>query len=726
MASETMKNLLAQMTIEEKVAQCMQLSPFFFPGTKVEGEVTGPLAELELTEKDVQLVGSTLGSSSAEEMIAIQEKHLETSRLNIPLLFMADVIHGYKTVFPIPLALGASFDREAAEEMAAVSAKEATADGLHVNFSPMLDLVRDPRWGRVMESTGEDPYLNSELGVAMVRGYQGETADLEKDYTKMAATVKHFAAYGQPEGGREYNTVDMSNRELYQNYLPAYRAALDAGAKLVMTSFNVVDGVPATMNRWLNRDILRGEFGFDGVLISDWGAIQEVINHGTAADKREAAKLAMTAGVDIEMMTSCYMQNLQALIEDGELEATILDEAVLRILTLKEELGLFQDPYRGLKANDRQKEIFSEEHRNIARIIAAESAVLLENKAHTLPFAANQQVALVGPLADSNDVLGGWTVYGEKEQAVTLEAAFQETFTNPAIIPTPYTTLTETHKAAIKQAVEGSDIVIAAVGEKTEWEGEAGSLATVRLPESQYQLVDYLHTLGKPVVTVLFSGRPIEIKELAENSEAMIEMWFPGTEAGHAVTDLLTGKANPSGKLPMSFPQTTGQIPIYYNHLNTGRPKTRQNAEERYVSKYLDIPNRPFYPFGYGKSYTEFEISDVKLSKTEIALGEEVTIRLRIKNSGSRAGKEVVQIYLQDETASVSRPVRELKGFEKVNLAAGEERQLQFTLTADDFSFYLPNLEKIQEPGRHRIFVGTSSLAPEVALIQIRKEESNA
>ncbi|EUJ26818.1 beta-glucosidase [Listeria grayi FSL F6-1183] len=474
MASETMKNLLAQMTIEEKVAQCMQLSPFFFPGTKVEGEVTGPLAELELTEKDVQLVGSTLGSSSAEEMIAIQEKHLETSRLNIPLLFMADVIHGYKTVFPIPLALGASFDREAAEEMAAVSAKEATADGLHVNFSPMLDLVRDPRWGRVMESTGEDPYLNSELGVAMVRGYQGETADLEKDYTKMAATVKHFAAYGQPEGGREYNTVDMSNRELYQNYLPAYRAALDAGAKLVMTSFNVVDGVPATMNRWLNRDILRGEFGFDGVLISDWGAIQEVINHGTAADKREAAKLAMTAGVDIEMMTSCYMQNLQALIEDGELEATILDEAVLRILTLKEELGLFQDPYRGLKANDRQKEIFSEEHRNIARIIAAESAVLLENKAHTLPFAANQQVALVGPLADSNDVLGGWTVYGEKEQAVTLEAAFQETFTNPAIIPTPYTTLTETHKAAIKQAVEGSDIVIAAVGEKTEWEGEAG------------------------------------------------------------------------------------------------------------------------------------------------------------------------------------------------------------------------------------------------------------
>lgn len=726
MASETMKNLLAQMTIEEKVAQCMQLSPFFFPGTKVEGEVTGPLAELELTEKDVQLVGSTLGSSSAEEMIAIQEKHLETSRLNIPLLFMADVIHGYKTVFPIPLALGASFDREAAEEMAAVSAKEATADGLHVNFSPMLDLVRDPRWGRVMESTGEDPYLNSELGVAMVRGYQGKTADLEKDYTKMAATVKHFAAYGQPEGGREYNTVDMSNRELYQNYLPAYRAALDAGAKLVMTSFNVVDGVPATMNRWLNRDILRGEFGFDGVLISDWGAIQEVINHGTAADKREAAKLAMTACVDIEMMTSCYMQNLQALIEDGELEATILDEAVLRILTLKEELGLFQDPYRGLKANDRQKEIFSEEHRNIARIIAAESAVLLENKAHTLPFAANQQVALVGPLADSNDVLGGWTVYGEKEQAVTLEAAFQETFTNSAIIPTPYTTLTETHKAAIKQAVEGSDIVIAAVGEKTEWEGEAGSLATVRLPESQYQLVAYLHTLGKPVVTVLFSGRPIEIKELAENSEAMIEMWFPGTEAGHAVTDLLTGKANPSGKLPMSFPQTTGQIPIYYNHLNTGRPKTRQNAEERYVSKYLDIPNRPFYPFGYGKSYTEFEISDVKLSKTEIALGEEVTIRLRIKNSGSRAGKEVVQIYLQDETASVSRPVRELKGFEKVNLAAGEERQMQFTLTADDFSFYLPNLEKIQEPGRHRIFVGTSSLAPEVAVIQIRKEESNA
>lgn len=702
--------LLAKMTLDEKIAQCLQLSPFLFKGAIKNAELTGPLLqEMKLTDAHTENAGSVLGSSSAEDMLSIQEAYLKTNRLGIPLIFMADVIHGYKTVFPIPLALGCSFNREIVQTMAEVSALEATADGHHVTFSPMLDLVRDPRWGRVMESTGEDPFLNSELGKAMVAGYQGETEKLHENHTNLAACVKHFAAYGAAEAGLEYNTVNMSTRELYQNYLPAYDAAIQAGAKLVMTAFNVVDGVPATMNKWLNRDVLRNEMNFNGVLISDWGAVAEVINHGTARNPAEAAQFSMEAGVDLEMMTTCYIHELKDLVATNKLSESLIDEAVLRILQLKNDLGLFEDPYRGLKEKSRQTDILTTVNRQKSREAGLESAVLLENKQQLLPLSPKTKIALIGPLATSSDILGGWTVYGEEKDAIQVETGLREVFSELITVQTDYTTLTEENKTAIARAVQASEVVVLALGEKNEWGGEAGSLATIRLPEAQYNLANYVKTLGKPVVITLFNGRPLEVKELAEASDALLELWFPGTEAGHVTADLLVGKSNPSGKLSMSFPQTTGQIPVYYNHLQTGRPQTEENKGERYVSHYLDIPNEPYYPFGYGKNYSAFEWETAELPK-QIRLGESLEIKVTVRNKSKVAGKEVIQVYLQDVTASISRPVKELKAFEKIFLQAEEEKTVSLELTSEAFSFYNSKLEKIQEPGLHRIFVGTSSV----------------
>lgn len=706
MDKKYLEDLLLKMTLDEKISQMMQLSPIFFKGTEMQGEITGPMEELHLTEEIIRNAGSVLGSSSKKDMLQIQEAHMETNRLGIPLIFMADIIHGHKTIFPIPLALGASFSEEIVGEMARVSALEASASGHHVTFSPMVDLVRDPRWGRVMESTGEDPYLNSRLGAAMVKGYQGE--NLLEDHTRLAACVKHFAAYGAPQGGREYHTVDMSMREFYQNYLPAYKAALEAGAKMVMTSFNVLDGVPATMNKWLNRDVLRKELGFSGVLISDWGAVKEVMNHGTAANTKEAAKGAVLAGVDLEMMTECYITSLKALVESGEVAESLVDEAVMRMLVLKNDLGLFEDPYRGLKVSERTGDILSARNRQAARRVATESAVLLKNNQNILPLSTDQKVAFIGPLAESKDVLGGWVVYGEKSDAVSIYDAFSEKFSETKFVPTDYETISEADYKRAEDAAKDADVIVLCVGEKSEWSGEAASLATIRLPEAQYELCKRIAAANSSVVTVLFNGRPLDIKELVQNSEAVLDVFFPGTEAGNAIFDLLTGKVNPSGKLSMTIPQTTGQIPIFYNELRTGRPKTEQNAGEKYLSQYLDIPNEPLFPFGFGLSYTHFTLTDIKMKK-EIAVGESLTVDVTIQNTGECAGSEVVQVYLFDVTASVSRPQKELKAFQKVYLESGEKTTLSFILNEKDFSFYLPDLKIVQEEGIHHVFVGTSS-----------------
>ncbi|WP_088825871.1 glycoside hydrolase family 3 N-terminal domain-containing protein [Listeria goaensis] len=707
MDKNQLEDLLGKMTLDEKISQMMQLSPIFFKGTEMQGEITGPMEELNLTESIIQNAGSVLGSSSKKDMLQIQEEHMKTNRLGIPLVFMADIIHGHKTIFPIPLALGASFSEEVASEMARVSALEATASGHHVTFSPMVDLVRDPRWGRVMESTGEDPHLNSRLGAAMVRGYQG--GNLQEDYTRLAACVKHFAAYGAPQGGREYHTVDMSKREFYQNYLPAYQAALEAGAKMVMTSFNVLEGVPATMNKWLNRDVLRQELGFSGVLISDWGAVKEVINHGTAADTKEAAKGALLAGVDLEMMTECFITNLKELVETGEVSEGLLDEAVMRMLVLKEELGLFKDPYRGLKRDSRSGDILSDENRQVARNVAHESAVLLKNNANILPLAFNQKIALIGPLADSQDVLGGWVVYGEQKDAVSMADAFSGKFSATEIVSTDYEQISENVLQEAETAAKNADVVVLCVGEKSEWSGEAASLATIRLPEAQYELAKRVAKANSAVVTVLFNGRPLDIHDLVDHSEAVLDVFFPGTEAGNAIFDLLTGEVNPSGKLSMTIPQTTGQIPIFYNELRTGRPKTAQNAGEKYLSQYLDIPNEPLFPFGFGLSYTNFVLSEMEVAD-EIALADTLHVKVTVQNTGECAGSEVIQVYLQDITASVSRPLKELKAFQKVRLEPGEKTTLSFALTKEDFSFYLPDLTVAQEAGLHRVFIGTSSV----------------
>ncbi|MBA3927016.1 glycoside hydrolase family 3 N-terminal domain-containing protein [Listeria rustica] len=702
--------LLGQMTVSEKVGQLLQLAPMFYKGTITEGEITGPMAEMGITTEVSENAGSVLGSTTASEMIAIQEAYLKTNRLGIPLIFMADVVHGYKTIFPIPLAIGATWDVELAEKMAAISAKEATAAGLQVTFSPMVDLVRDPRWGRVMESTGEDPHLNSAMAASFVRGYQGNPDELAENHEKMAACVKHFAAYGAAEAGREYNTVDMSMRELYQNYLPAYTAALEAGSKLVMTAFNVVDGVPATGNEWLMRDVLRDELGFDGVLISDWGAVKEIINHGTAANSVEAADVALRAGVDIEMMTTCYLENLERLIADGALPVGLLDEAVMRILELKRDVGLFEDPYRGLKGDvDRQQDILSVEHREVAREIAADAMVLLKNDGDLLPLGATgRKMALVGPLATTQDVLGAWSWLGDMKDAVSIEDGMKAQFDQVDVAGAMDTeNVTEAEIAEMVRVAQDADVIVLALGESANRSGEANSIATIRLPETQYPMIDAIRALGKPVVTVLFNGRPLDLHGLIEASDALVEAWFPGTEAGNAVADILSGRVNPNGKLPMSFPYTTGQIPVYYNHLRTGRPADAADAQEHYVSQYIDIPNQPLFDFGFGLSYTTFAYSNLELSSDTITKMDTLTISVTVKNTGTIAGKEIVALYVQDIVGKVSRPCKELKRFTKIDLAPGEAVVVTFNLTEEDLRYYKPNLDFTSDPGDFNVFIGT-------------------
>ncbi|WP_430534497.1 glycoside hydrolase family 3 N-terminal domain-containing protein [Listeria rocourtiae] len=705
-----LRELLEQMTITEKVGQLLQLAPMFYKGTITEGEITGPMAEMGITSAVSENAGSVLGSSTASEMIAIQEEYLKTNRLGIPLIFMADVVHGYKTIFPIPLAIGATWDIVAAEKMAEVSAKEATAAGLQVTFSPMVDLVRDPRWGRVMESTGEDPYLNSSMAASFVRGYQGNPELLAENFEKMAACVKHFAAYGAAEAGREYNTVDMSMRELYQNYLPAYEAALEAGSKLVMTAFNVVDGVPATGNKWLMRDVLRDQLGFDGVLISDWGAVKEIINHGTAANSMEAAEQALHAGVDIEMMTTCYLENLEDMIADGVLPESLLDDAVMRILELKRDVGLFEDPYRGLKGDtNRQGDILSIEHRDTARSIAADAMVLLKNDENLLPLAtAGTKIALVGPLAETQDVLGAWSWLGDRKDAVSVADGMMTQFDGIKVAGARDTeNVTEAEIAEMVRVARGADVIVLALGESSNRSGEANSIATIRLPDSQYPMIDAICALDKPVVTVLFSGRPLDLHGVIESSDALVEAWFPGTEAGNAVADILSGRVNPNGKLPMSFPYTTGQIPVYYNHLSTGRPVDAADAQEHYVSQYIDIPNQPLFDFGFGLSYTTFSYSNLELSSDTITKVDTLNISVTVTNTGDLVGKEVVALYLQDIVGKVSRPRKELKRFTKIELLPGEARTVTFNLTEADLRYYKPNLDFTSDPGDFNVFIGT-------------------
>lgn len=710
MNSQKLTSLLKEMTLDEKIAQLLQLATPFFEGSRDEGQITGPLASMKITEENVRNTGSVLGASGgAKEAIAIQDAHLKKNRLGIPLLFMADVIHGYKTIFPVPLAIGCSWDMEKAQQSAEIAAKEAAAAGVHVTFAPMVDLVRDPRWGRVMESTGEDPYLNSEFARAFVRGFQGE--DLKNDINSVAACVKHFAAYGAPEGGRDYNTVNMSERQLRESYLPAYKAALDEGCEMVMTAFNTVDGIPATGNVKLMRDLLRDEWGFDGILISDWGAVKELIPHGVAEDEAEAAYKAIQAGVDIEMMTACYVDHLKELVENGKVDEKLIDEAVMRILTLKDKLGLFENPYRGADEALEQELIMSDAHRHAARELAVKSSVLLKNDG-VLPINKEKKIALIGPFAQSNDILGPWSFLGSKEKAVQLYNGLLAKLDSSLLLTAKgceIETGSEEQLAEAVNAASEADVIVLALGEASEMSGEAGCRADIRLPDVQLKVAAKMKELGKPIVAVLFNGRPLDLHGIWDEADAILEAWYPGTEGGNAVADILFGDANPSAKLSMTFPFSVGQVPVYYNHFNTGRPQGAPDAQERYVSQYLDIPNEPLLPFGFGLSYTSFEYSNAKLSGATMTSSKPLTVSVEVENTGDLAGEEIVQLYVRDVSGEVVRPMKELKGFKKVALGPGEKVTVEFEITEEQLRYHHADLSFTSDPGKFIAFVGPNS-----------------
>ncbi|WP_404429207.1 beta-glucosidase BglX [Sutcliffiella horikoshii] len=705
---KNMESLLEQLTLEEKIAQLMQLATFFYKGAAGDGEITGPLEDMGISNDVVQNSGSVLGASGAWEVANIQREHLAENRLGIPLLMMADIVHGFKTIFPVPLAIGCSWDTELAEKSAEIAAKEASVSGVHVTFAPMVDLVRDPRWGRVMESTGEDPYLNSVFAKAFVRGFQGE--DLTNDTHRVAACVKHFAAYGAPEGGRDYNTVNMSERQLRESYLPAYKAALDEGCQMVMTAFNTVDGIPASGNKKLMRDLLREEWGFDGVMISDWGAVKELIPHGVAEDEREAALKGLEAGVDIEMMTACYAKNLQDLVESGELSEALIDESVLRILNLKNKLGLFENPYRGTSEELEKEVIMSEEHRQVAKELAIKSSVLLKND-QVLPLNKEQKLALIGPFAKNGDVLGPWSWQGSKEAAVQVYEGLLAKTSEANLSVAQGSDVEKITEEQLIQAVETAkeaDVIVLALGEASEMSGEGGCRADIRLPEAQLKLVAKIKELGKPVVTVLFNGRPLDLHGVIAESDALLEAWYPGTEAGSAIADLLFGEANPSGRLTMSFPYSVGQVPVYYNSFNTGRPQG-ENKQERYVTHYLDIPNEPLLPFGYGLSYTTFDYSDMNLSADSLTEDSSIDVTVNVTNTGERTGEETVQFYIRDLSGEIVRPLKELKGYEKVWLEPGETKQVIFTITEDQLRYYHSDLTFKSDKGKFHAMIGPNS-----------------
>ncbi|WP_435923471.1 glycoside hydrolase family 3 N-terminal domain-containing protein [Paenibacillus sp. DYY-L-2] len=703
-----LEDILQNMTLDEKIAQLQQLAAPFYDEAGDEGLITGPMESLGITAETVKNAGSVLGIAGAEKVISVQQAHMANNKHGIPLLFMADIVHGFKTIFPIPLAMGCSWDLELAERSAQIAAKEAAVSGLHVTFAPMADLVRDPRWGRVMESTGEDPYLNALFARAMVRGFQGR--DLRNDTGRVASCVKHFAAYGLAEGGREYNTVDLSERQLREYYLPAYKAAVDEGAEMVMTSFNTVEGIPATGNRKLMRELLRDEWGFDGVVISDWGAVGELIAHGVAEDDREAALRAIRAGVDIEMMTSAYVHRLAGLVAEGVVDESLIDEAVLRILRLKEKLGLFENPLRGANPEAEREIVYCKEHLDAAKELAVKSCVLLKNEG-VLPLKREQRIALIGPFAQSGDILGNWSWTGSRETAVRLGSAMQA-FGGSGIVMTEGCGIDEITDQQLEEAVKAAgnaDVIVMALGEASEMSGEAASRTNIKLPEAQLRLVQSMKKLGKPMAAVLFNGRPLDLHGILEEADAVLEAWFPGSAGGAAIADLLYGVANPSGRLTMSFPTAVGQIPVYYNQFNTGRPKPSEDTKEKYVSQYLDSPNAPLFPFGYGLSYTSFSYEGLELSSDSLKAGQTLKAKVRVVNDGSMAGTETVQLYIRDISGEVVRPVKELKDFRQVALAPGESAEVAFEITEGQLRYHHSDLTFTSDPGKFELHVGGNS-----------------
>ena len=740
MTDQELHLLLEDMSLQEKIDQLLQLTADFY-GKTDRDVVTGPASELGISMEDIDLAGSVLNGTGAKALMQIQDAYINRHPHHIPLLFMMDVIHGYRTIFPAPIAQGASFDPEMSQKAASIAAREASAAGIHVVFSPMVDLVRDPRWGRVMESTGEDPYLNSRFAAAQIHGFQGD--DMKED-GKVCGCIKHFAGYGGAEAGREYNTVQVSEHTFREYYLPSYEAGIKAGAGMVMTSFNTVNDIPATINQKLMRQMLREEMGFDGVLISDYAAILETVAHGASSDKKDAAYKALLAGVDIDMMTGCYAGELAKLVKEGTIPESLIDESVLRILQLKNQLGLFEHPHKDADPEKEARYILCPEHRALAREAASASCVLLKND-KVLPIRPSQKVAFIGPYIDNYEICSSWAVTGHPEDSVTIRQAAKELlpdsnltfchgtsllprnhvfagFAEPNRAEEFYADVFADPEKALADAVaaaKAADVVILCLGEHYLQTGEATSRTELSLPENQMELFCAVRAANPNVAVVLFNGRPLLLDELSRDAAAILEAWFPGTEGGHAILDLLTGTKNPSGKLPMTFPRNMGQIPIYYNHFSTGRPLTGTDPQ-RFVSKYTDAPNTPLFPFGYGLSYTEFSYSDVSLSSDSLTSEDSITASVQLKNTGACTGTEVVQLYIQDVAASTVRPVRELKGFTRITLTPGETQTVSFRISEAELAFHRADGSYGTEPGAFRVWIGGSSATENGANFTLR------
>ena len=714
--------LMKKMTLEEKIGQL---------NLPVTGEITTGQAKSSDVAKRIRNgeVGGLFNLKGVERIREVQRQAVEESRLGIPLLFGMDVIHGYETIFPIPLGLSCTWDMKAIEESARIAAVEASADGISWTFSPMVDVSRDPRWGRVSEGNGEDPFLGAAIARAMIRGYQGK--DMSRN-DEIMACVKHFALYGASEAGRDYNTVDMSRQRMFNEYMLPYQAAVEAGVGSVMASFNEVDGVPATGSKWLMTDVLRKQWGFDGFVVTDYTGINEMIDHGMG-DQQTVAALALNAGVDMDMVSDAFSGTLKTSVEEGKVSAAAIDAACRRILEAKYKLGLFDDPYKYCDVNRPKKQIFTKEHRAIARKTASESFVLLKNEG-VLPLSKKGTIAVVGPLANTrSNMPGTWSVAAVLDNAPSLVEGLREVVGDRAKVVTAKgsnligdadyekratmfgrelhrdnRTDRELLDEALKVAA-GADVIVAALGESSEMSGESSSRTNLEMPDVQRALLQELLKTGKPVVLVLFTGRPLVLTWEEEHVPAILNVWFGGSEAAYAISDVLFGDVNPSGKLTATFPQNVGQIPLFYNHKNTGRPLQEGRWFEKFRSNYLDVSNEPLYPFGYGLSYTTFAYSDIHLSSTEMSADGELTATVTVTNTGSRDGAEVVQLYIRDLVGSVTRPVKELKGFEKIFLKAGESRKVSFSITPELLKFYNYDLQFVCEPGDFDVMIGGNS-----------------
>ncbi|SMO51247.1 beta-glucosidase BglX [Gracilimonas mengyeensis] len=694
-------SVLAMMTLEEKIGQMTLFTS--------DMDQTGAFLRSEY-KSDIKKgrVGAIFNAYGAEYTRELQRMAVEESRLGIPLLFGYDVVHGHRTIFPVPLAEASSWDIDMMQKTAEVAAREAAAEGLHWTFAPMVDISRDPRWGRIVEGAGEDTYLGSKIAAAKVRGFQGD--DLSELET-VAATVKHFVGYGAAKAGRDYHSVDMSDRELREVYLPPFKAAIDAGAVSVMTAFNDLNGIPATANEYLFKDILRDEWGFDGFVVTDYTAIMELLHHRVAKDAAHASELALDAGVDMSMQDGFYQETLADLVEQDRISEAQIDEAVANILRVKFQLGLFDDPYR-YSSEERQKaEIMKPENIETAREMARSAMVLLKNDNQTLPISKSvETVAVIGPMGDNQrDMIGSWSAAGDWAKSVSLLEGLKNNMPEVDFIHAKGADIEGDSREGFAEAIAAArqaDFVILALGEAYWMSGEAASRTDISLPGVQEELAQEIHKIGKPTAAVLMNGRPLTINWLDENIPAILETWYLGTTAGDAIADVLFGDYNPSGKLPVTFPRSVGQIPIHYDMKSTGRPF---DADNKYTSKYLDSPNEPLYVFGHGLSYTTFDYSPVSLSSRNMKTSDSLQVEVTVTNTGEYAGEEVVQLYIQDKVASVARPVQELKGFKKIKLEPGASEKVEFTITNDDLSFYRKGMNYGSEPGEFVVFVGGNS-----------------